>query len=76
VIRENDVCWLCGQPVDKSLPWPDPMSASVDHIVPLSVGGSLTDRSNVRLAHLRCNSSRGNGSRKRARNALPTSRKW
>lgn len=39
--------------------WPDPWSASVDHVVPLSLGG-LDVASNKRAAHLRCNVSRGN----------------
>jgi 5-methylcytosine-specific restriction endonuclease McrA len=77
VIRENSICWLCGAVVDKAIKWPDPLSPSVDHLVPLSMGGSLTDPRNVRLAHLRCNSSKGNGRRgKSAPDPLPTSRRW
>jgi 5-methylcytosine-specific restriction endonuclease McrA len=49
--RDNWTCRLCLLPVDPALPWPHPMSASVDHILPLSRGGSHT-LANVQCAHL------------------------
>src|SRR6185437_11193092 len=52
--RDGWVCGICDQPVDRSRRYPDRDSASLDHIVPLSRGGSHTRR-NVQLAHLRCN---------------------
>lgn len=39
--------------------WPDRWSASIDHVIPLSQGGS-DQAINKRAAHLRCNVSRGN----------------
>jgi hypothetical protein len=57
--RDNWICQLCLKDVNPNLIFPDPMCASLDHIVPLSRGGSHKT-SNVQLAHLRCNSSRGN----------------
>jgi hypothetical protein len=56
--RDHWVCGICGNPVDRSLVWPDPMSVSLDHIVPLSRGGAHT-RANVRCTHLHCNVSKG-----------------
>lgn len=56
-------CWLCLHPVDLTLPGTHPDGPSVDHVVPLSKGGDPLDRGNLRLAHLRCNSSRGAGRR-------------
>lgn len=53
------VCQICGKRVDKNLKYPDPMSASLDHIVPLSCGGEHT-KANSQLAHLVCNISLGN----------------
>lgn len=60
-IYERDI-WLCGlcmTPVDPDCAWPDPMSPSLDHIQPLSLGGTHTYE-NVQLAHLTCNVSKGN----------------
>lgn len=55
--RDGWVCQLCGEPVDREACWPDPGCATIDHIVPLSLGGEDSP-SNVRLAHYGCNSSR------------------
>lgn len=52
--RDGFVCGICNEPVDMGLKFPDAMSASLDHIIPLSRGGGHV-RSNVRLAHLGCN---------------------
>jgi 5-methylcytosine-specific restriction endonuclease McrA len=57
--RDDWRCHLCGDPVDSALSWPDPMSPSLDHVVPLSLGGMHAPE-NVRLAHLRCNTAKGN----------------
>lgn len=54
-------CTLCGQPIDHDAPARSRWSASVDHIVPRSLGGGLTDASNLRAVHYGCNSRRGNG---------------
>jgi HNH endonuclease len=57
--RDNWTCQLCLTSVNPNLAFPDPMCASLDHVIPLSRGGSHQS-SNVQLAHLRCNTSRGN----------------
>lgn len=79
MLRDATVCQIpeCGRPIDKSLRWPHPMSFSIDHIVPLSQGGSEFDRHNLRPAHLLCNQRRGDGTaaRRKAR-SNPTSRSW
>lgn len=56
--RDGWSCHLCSLPVDAGLKHPDPASASVDHVTPLSRGGEHT-ADNVRLAHLQCNVRRG-----------------
>lgn len=56
--RDGWMCQLCHEPVDPDAPKRDRMSASVDHIIPLSQGG-LHCYSNVQLAHLSCNSRKG-----------------
>jgi hypothetical protein len=53
------VCGICNKPVDPSLDYPDPESPSLDHIMPLSLGGTHT-WDNVQLAHLRCNVKKNN----------------
>lgn len=60
-IYERDIwiCGLCSTPVDPDCAWPDPMSPSLDHVLPLSLGGTHTYE-NVQLAHLTCNVSKGN----------------
>lgn len=52
--RDDWVCGICDQAVDSDRSWPDPMSPSLDHIIPVARGGSHT-RENGQLAHLRCN---------------------
>lgn len=77
VLAEEDVCWICGRPVDKSLPAGDPMAPELDEVVPVSLGGSPVERANVRLAHRVCNERRGNGVRRgRSAGDSPASRDW
>jgi hypothetical protein len=59
--RDAWVCGICGKGVVQALVYPHPYSPSIDHIVPVSMGGS-NRRDNVRLAHLMCNVERGDGS--------------
>lgn len=68
-------CWICGQPIDYHLRYPDPASFSADHAAPLSTHPHLAeDPGNLRASHLRCNTTRG------ARAPQPTlgtnSRNW
>lgn len=57
--RDGWVCQLCQQPIDKTLKHPHVFSASLDHILPLSLGGRHV-YGNVQAAHLSCNSKKGN----------------
>lgn len=61
--REEANCWLCGYPIDDSLPSTHPMSRTVDEVIPRSRSvdpkRSALDRSNCRAAHRRCNSEKG-----------------
>lgn len=52
------ICALCGMPLDKSLKYPDPMSISIDHIIPVTYGGKST-LDNLQATHLICNKSKG-----------------
>lgn len=60
VFAEEEICWLCGGLVDKSLPHGFPGSAELDEVLPVSKGGDPLLRSNVRLAHRLCNQRRSN----------------
>lgn len=55
-------CAICGGAIDYSLPPGHPWSFEVDEIVPVSLGGSPFDLSNLQPAHRRCNQWRGNRS--------------
>jgi 5-methylcytosine-specific restriction endonuclease McrA len=52
--RDGYRCGLCEGKVDPALRYPEPMSASLDHITPLARGGAHT-RANTQCAHLVCN---------------------
>lgn len=52
--RDKWICQLCKRKVNRKLKHPHPLSASLDHIVPLSRGGAH-ERKNTHLAHLTCN---------------------
>lgn len=81
VLREEDDCWRCGQPVDKTLPPHLDGSPEVDEVIPIGLGGDPLDRNNVRLAHRLCNVRAGQQTKQaiKARRMLPvftTSRIW
>lgn len=57
--RDGWTCGICDVEIDPQLKHPDPMSVSLDHVIPLSLGGPHT-RANTRPAHLQCNIRRGN----------------
>lgn len=55
IFKTHNTCGICGQPVDFSIKTPDPMSAVIDHIIPVSRGGHPSDIENLQLAHWSCN---------------------
>lgn len=55
ILTTQSICGICGLPVDKSLKFPDPMSATVDHIIPVSKRGDPVALENLQLAHRICN---------------------
>lgn len=70
VLAAYDVCAICGQPVDKTLRTPHPMSPEVDELIPVSRGGDPLAWDNVRLTHRRCNRLKSNRSDDYARAQL------
>ena len=75
-------CAICGGEVDFSLKYPDPYSATIDHIVPLHKGGHPSSLENLQLAHLRCNRLKsdkvqgGSGQAVETNRNLPQSMDW
>lgn len=46
LLRQNDICWICGKPG----------ADSIDHVIPLGPGLGTEDPSNLRPAHMHpCN---------------------
>ncbi len=71
-INEEDVfcsqlwtCGICSEPVDYRLPAGHALSAELDHIRPLSKGGSHT-RKNVQCTHRCCNGAKSDGTQDEA----------
>lgn len=56
--RDRWRCGICKGKVDSRLSYPHDKSASLDHIVPMSLGGDHL-YVNVQLAHLKCNVDKG-----------------
>jgi hypothetical protein len=60
VLRDESDCYICGDPVDKTLPGTHRDGPTADHVIRRADGGT-NGRENLRLAHLRCNASRHGG---------------
>ena len=55
ILATQTVCGICGKPVDFTLNYPHPLSACIDHIIPIAKGGHPSDYDNLQLAHWTCN---------------------
>lgn len=67
-------CWICGHPIDYSLPFNHKRSFTVDHRVPLHVAPWLAEvPSNLAAAHRDCNSRKSNSV---TLEPVATSRHW
>jgi 5-methylcytosine-specific restriction endonuclease McrA len=53
--RDNYTCHICNKHIDFSLPYRHKLSATIDHLFPISFGGKHT-WDNVAAAHFGCNS--------------------
>ncbi|MEU5048657.1 HNH endonuclease signature motif containing protein [Streptomyces sp. NPDC021096] len=56
--RDAWICQLCRQEINPDVPWPDPRSATLDHIKPVTLGGEHT-ADNLQSAHWICNVRKG-----------------
>ena len=41
ILATQNICGICGKPVDFTLKYPHPMSATIDHIIPVNGPGGL-----------------------------------
>ncbi len=55
ILATQNICGICGKPVDKSLKPPHPMAPTIDHIIPVSKNGHPSDIDNLQLSHWGCN---------------------
>ena len=60
ILASQSICAICGQPVDRRLKYPHPLSPSIDHIIPIDRGGHPSDIDNLQLAHWKCNREKAN----------------
>lgn len=71
------VCWLCRGPIDRRLPAKHADSWTADHVIPLIEAPHLAmEPSNIRPAHRRCNSAKGDGRRRQGGPPPKASRHW
>lgn len=56
--RDKWMCHICSKPVNRSAKCPHPRAATIDHVVPIALGGAHV-KSNVKCAHFICNSKKG-----------------
>lgn len=52
--RDGWVCQICCEPTDRVVHWRHPRAPSLDHIIPVKLGGPHT-RANTQCSHLMCN---------------------
>lgn len=52
--RDNWICGICGRKINKRIKYPNLLSPSIDHIIPLIKGG-VDAPVNLQATHLRCN---------------------
>ncbi|WP_197001184.1 HNH endonuclease [Longispora fulva] len=57
--RDDWICQLCQHPVERRYLWPHPMSITLDHVLPVTRGGSHST-TNLQTAHWICNLRKGN----------------
>lgn len=55
IFATQTVCGICGKPIDFGYRYPHPLSACIDHIIPVAKGGHPSDIENMQLAHWTCN---------------------
>ena len=77
IARNRPACHLCGEEIDYDTDdHLDPMSFTIDHIIPLAKGGA-DHIDNIAAAHRKCNRDKSDGPRVlRLAVAFVTERRW
>ena len=57
--RDNWICHLCDNRINRYLRLPNWWAATIDHVIPISEGGTHT-WDNVKAAHAKCNWDKAN----------------
>jgi predicted nucleic acid-binding Zn ribbon protein len=57
-MAHGDICYLCDEKINFRLRFPNPKSPSLDHVIPLSRGGTHT-LDNAAMVHYVCNQKKG-----------------
>ena len=60
IYATQNICGICGKPVDMNLKYPNPWAKCIDHIIPIDRGGHPSDIENLQLAHWQCNRQKSN----------------
>lgn len=55
ILATQNICGICGRPVDLTLTPGDPLAPCIDHIIPVAKGGHPSSLENLQLAHAGCN---------------------
>lgn len=55
ILKTQNVCAICGKPVDVKIKHPNPLAPVIDHIIPVAKGGHPSAIENLQLAHWTCN---------------------
>ena len=56
--NSDQTCIVCGDLIDEGINHPDPMSRTIEHIIPIARGGKH-EESNIAFSHLGCNLRKG-----------------
>lgn len=55
ILAGRPPCAICGKPIEYDKKFPHPCSPTVDHIIPIALGGHPSDIANLQPAHFCCN---------------------